>query len=66
MDVRKPIRLFGQRNFLSKRIKKLGQTIPGIGIHKSIVVDPDPGSGAFLPQGSGIRNEFFPDPGSQT
>jgi Regulator of chromosome condensation (RCC1) repeat len=28
--------------------------------------DPDPGSGSFLPQGSGIRNEFFPDPGYQT
>jgi hypothetical protein len=25
----------------------------------------DPGSGAFLPQGSGIRDEFFPDPGSR-
>jgi type VI protein secretion system component VasK len=24
----------------------------------------DPGSGAFLPQGSGIRDDFFPDPGS--
>jgi hypothetical protein len=31
------------------------------------VVDPDPGSGAFLPPGSGIRiqYEFFPHPGSQ-
>jgi hypothetical protein len=29
------------------------------------VADPDPGSGAFLPQGSGNRNEFFPDPGSR-
>jgi hypothetical protein len=30
------------------------------------VADPDPGSGAFLPTGSGIRirDEFFPDPGS--
>jgi hypothetical protein len=26
------------------------------------VADPDPGSGAFLPQGSGMI--FFPDPGS--
>jgi hypothetical protein len=25
----------------------------------------DPGSGAFLPQGSGIRDDFFPDPGSR-
>jgi hypothetical protein len=24
----------------------------------------DPGSGTFLPPGSGIRNRFFPDPGS--
>jgi hypothetical protein len=31
----------------------------------SSVADPDPGSGAFLPQGSGIRDEFFPDPGSR-
>jgi hypothetical protein len=29
------------------------------------VADPDPGSGAFLPQGSGIRFDFFPDPGSR-
>jgi hypothetical protein len=30
------------------------------------VADPDPGSGAFLPPGSGIRirDEIFPDPGS--
>jgi hypothetical protein len=28
------------------------------------VADPDSGSGAFLPQGSGIWDEFFPDPGS--
>ncbi len=28
--------------------------------------DADPGSGAFLTPGSGIRNRFFPDPGSQT
>jgi hypothetical protein len=30
------------------------------------VADPDPGSGAFLTPGSGIRNRVFPDPGSQT
>jgi hypothetical protein len=30
------------------------------------VADPDPGSGAFLTPGSGIRNRFFPDPGSQS
>ncbi len=29
------------------------------------VADPDPGSGAFLTSGSGIRNRFFPDPGSR-
>jgi hypothetical protein len=29
------------------------------------VADPDPGSGAFLTPGSGIRNGFFPDPGSR-
>jgi hypothetical protein len=29
------------------------------------VADPDPGSGAFLTPESGIRNRFFPDPGSQ-
>ena len=30
------------------------------------VADSDPGSGVFLTPGSGIRNRFFPDPGSQT
>jgi hypothetical protein len=29
------------------------------------VADPDQGSGAFLPSGSGIRDEFFPDPRSR-
>jgi hypothetical protein len=29
------------------------------------VADPDPGSGAFLTPGSGIRNRFIPDPGSR-
>jgi hypothetical protein len=28
-------------------------------------VAEDPGSGAFLTPGSGIRNRFFPDPGSR-
>jgi hypothetical protein len=32
----------------------------------SSVADPDPGSGAFLIPGFGIRNRIFPDPGSQT
>ncbi len=31
----------------------------------SSVADPDPGSGAFLTPGSGIRNRFFPDLGSR-
>ncbi len=29
------------------------------------VANPDPGSGAYLTPGSGIRNRFFLDPGSQ-
>jgi hypothetical protein len=29
------------------------------------VADPYPGFGAFLTPGSGIRNRFFPDPGSR-
>ncbi len=29
------------------------------------VADPDPGSGAFLTPGSGIRNRIFPDLGSR-
>jgi hypothetical protein len=29
------------------------------------VADPDPGSVAFLTPRSGIRNRFFPDPGSR-
>ncbi len=35
-------------------------------IYYCSVADPDPGSGAFLTPGSGIRNRFFSDPGSQT
>jgi hypothetical protein len=34
----------------------------GLDLHCS-VADPDPGFGAFLTPGSGIRNRFFPDPG---
>ncbi len=34
-------------------------------VRKTSVADPDPGSGAFLTPGSGIRNRIFPDPGSQ-
>jgi hypothetical protein len=33
---------------------------------KDSVADVNPGSGAFLTPGSGIRNRFFSDPGSQT
>jgi hypothetical protein len=33
--------------------------------HVTSVADPDPGSGAFLLPGSGIRIRFFPDPGSR-
>jgi len=32
---------------------------------KNSVADPDPGSGAFLIPGSGIRKSFFSDPGSR-
>jgi hypothetical protein len=35
-------------------------------LQNSSFADPDPGSGAFLTPGSGIRNRFIPDPGSQT
>ncbi len=35
------------------------------GMYPGSVADPDPGSGAFLTPGSGIRNRFFPDPGSR-
>jgi hypothetical protein len=37
------------------------QTVP-----TNSVADPDPGSGAFLTSGSGIRNRFCLNPGSQT
>jgi hypothetical protein len=37
-----------------------------LGYRFSSVADPDPGSGAFLTHGSGIRNRFIPGPGSQT
>jgi hypothetical protein len=36
-----------------------------LGCYFYSVVDPDPGSGAFLTPGSGIRNRFFPDTGSR-
>jgi hypothetical protein len=34
-------------------------------VYKPVLRIRNPGSGAFLPQGSGIRDEFFPDPGSR-
>jgi hypothetical protein len=33
--------------------------------HFDSVADPGSGIGCFLTPGSGIRNRFFPDPGSQ-
>jgi hypothetical protein len=35
------------------------------GLFAISVADPDPGSGAFLTPGSGIRNGFIPDLGSR-
>ncbi len=35
------------------------------GSAESSVADPDPGSGALLTPGFGIRNRFFPDLGSR-
>jgi hypothetical protein len=48
---------------LPRTLKK----IPGKSLLVFSAADPDPGSGAFLPQGSGsgIRNYFFLDPGSR-
>jgi hypothetical protein len=34
-------------------------------MHSTSVADPNPGSGAFWTNGSGIWNRFFPDLGSQ-
>ena len=44
-----------------------GSPIGNFGDVFSSVADPDPGSGigCFLIPGSGIRNRFFPDPGSR-
>jgi hypothetical protein len=58
---------FGSRIFFKER------SVFGVTLHaantkhkeKFSVADPDPGSGAFLTPGSGIRNGFFPDPGSR-
>ncbi len=43
---------------------RLGYADLDLGVEIS-VADPDPGSGTFLTPGSGIRNRFFPDPGSR-
>ncbi len=43
----------------------LGELSVDKGFYNSSVAAPDPGSGAFLTPGSGIRNRFFPDPGSR-
>ncbi len=42
------------------------QPLTALIFRATIDAHPDPGSGAFLTPGSGIRNRFFPDPGSQT
>jgi hypothetical protein len=42
--------------------------VPGVFLVADLdysVADPDPGSGAFLTPGSGIRNRFIPDLGSR-
>jgi hypothetical protein len=61
----------GDRN-ISKALDKFALFYSSLKIYaiknKNIpasVADPDPGSGAFLTPGSGIRNRFFPDPGSR-
>jgi hypothetical protein len=46
-------------------IQCIGIILSSIKITGTSVADPGPGSGAFLPQGSGIRDDFFPDPGSR-
>jgi hypothetical protein len=47
-------------------VAMLGCGLAMLGCGAAISVsDPDPGSGAFLTPGSGIRNRFFPDPGSR-
>jgi hypothetical protein len=43
----------------------VGQTCTKHNNNGASVADPDPGSGAFLTPGSGIRNRFFPDLGSR-
>jgi hypothetical protein len=49
------------------KLKQSGKRFSGyIIFHKSSVADPDPGSGAFLTPGSGIRIRSLPDLGSQT
>jgi hypothetical protein len=49
---------------LSKYSLDINNTVLFNSMFRTSVADPDPGSGAFLPPGSGIRDEFLPDPGS--
>jgi hypothetical protein len=59
------VQLFSQLvSYLIKELEFFGSGFFGLGTGS--VADPDPGSGAFLTPGSGIRNRFFPDPGSLT
>jgi hypothetical protein len=51
--------------FAASSIRVLLQKVIKVNEVISSVADPDPGSGAFLTPGSGIRNRFFPDPGSR-
>jgi hypothetical protein len=52
--------------FICSSLSAISLSLVVIVTEVSIVADPDPGSCAFLTPGSGIRNRFFPDPGSQT
>jgi hypothetical protein len=54
----------GSSNLWFKSTRKEG-SVQNI-IHRCHVADPDPGSGAFLSPGPGIRNRFSLDPGYQT
>jgi hypothetical protein len=63
-----PVPVFYTYNFPSQNMQYLKRR--GLSVLKQAagsVADPDPGSGAFLPQGSGIRirDDFFPDLGSR-
>jgi hypothetical protein len=53
------------RRFFAKFGKYLKFLINIFAVIFGSVADPDPGSGAFLTPGSGIRNRFISDAGSQ-